>query len=151
MNKVIFLAIGVLATVGQLSAQDRHQQPPSNIQRSFQRDYPEAREPRWSSTNGQWHADFNDRSSHDRGEMVAHYDQGGRHIDSHIPYDRGDVPRAVIQRTESAYPDGTDYYYTRIEQDGGQPLFQVSLNLHGRHRTAYFDEDGHARRYHDRH
>src|SRR5579859_3980550 len=116
MNKVMFLASFVLVAGGQLIAQDMHQHAPAAIQRSFQRDYPEARDPRWNSTNGQWHADFDDHSRYDRGAMVANYDHYGHHIDSHIPYNDNDVPSAVIGRTQRNYPGGRNYTYTRIER-----------------------------------
>ena len=151
MNKVILSVLFVLTLAGQLAAQDRHQQAPAAIQRSFQRDYPEARNPQWSSDHGQWHANFEDHSRYDRGEMVAHYNQYGHHIDSHIPYDRNDVPPVVIHKTERTYPGARDYSYTRIEHPGGQPLFQVSLNLQGRNRTVYLDDNGREKRYNDRH
>lgn len=141
----------ILAFAGSLVAQDRQHQPPRAVQQAFHRNYPEAGDPQWSSSHGQWNADFSDRSRYDRGEMVAHYDHRGRHIDSHIPYDRNDVPPAVIQRTERRHPGGRDYRYTRIESPGQQPLFQVSLNLGGSNKTMYVDENGRERQYHDHH
>jgi hypothetical protein len=151
MNKAMFLPLFVLVSGGQLVAQDMHRHAPASIQRSFQRDYPEARNPQWSSTNGQWHADFDDHSKYDRGQMVAHYDRYGHHIDSHIPYDRNDVPSAIVDRTQRNYPGGSDYTYTRIERPAGQPLFQVSLNLQNKNRTLYVDDNGREQKYHDRH
>jgi hypothetical protein len=152
MYKLAFLAFFTFA-FGQrpLTAQGRQQDVPSGVQRSFHRDYPEARDPRWSSSHSQWHADFNDQSRYDRGAMVAHYDQGGRHLDSHIPYDHNDVPSAVVDRSQSHYPDGRGYTYTRIEQPGARSLFQVNLNLQGRNKTLYMDENGRERKYHDSH
>ena len=151
MNKLMFLALFVLAPGRQLIAQDRHQQAPTTVQRSFQRDYPESHDPQWNSVHGQWHAKFDDHSRYDRGEMVAHYDRYGRHVDSHIRYDRNDVPPAVVERTQRNYPGGRDYTYTRIEHPGIQPLFQVSLNLGGRSRIVYVDDNGRERKYHDNH
>jgi hypothetical protein len=151
MNKVIVFSLLLSATAGQLLAQDGDHHVPSTVQRSFQRDYPEARDPKWSSDHGQWHADFNDHSRYDRGEMVAHYSRNGHHVDSHIPYDRNDVPPAVVERTNQRYPGGRDHNYTRIEHPGGQPLFQVSLNLQGRNRTMYVDENGREKKYYDQH
>jgi len=151
MNKVLFLALIALAGAGPLIAQDRHQQAPSGVQRAFQRDYPDARNPQWGRANGQWHADFTDHSRYDRGEMVAHYDQYGHHVDSHIPYDRNDVPPVVVDRVQKNYPGASNHSYTRIEHPGQQPLFQVSLNLHGANRTTYVDEHGREKKYNDHH
>jgi hypothetical protein len=151
MNKLMFLTLFVLALAGRLIAQNSHQHAPSTVQRSFQKDYPEARNPKWSSVNGQWHANFDDHSQYDRGEMVAHYDRNGHHVDSHIPYDRNDVPPAVVEKAQKNYPGGRDYSYTRIEHPGKQPLFQVSLNLRGSNRTLYVDDHGQEKKYNDHH
>jgi len=146
----MFLALFVLVLGGQLLAQEnRH--APTAVQKSFSRDYPEASDPQWTSTNGQWHADFDDKSQNDRGAMVANYDQSGHHIDSHIPYDRNDVPAAVVGTTEKNYPGGKSYSYTRIERPVGQPLFQVDLNLKNKNKTLYVDESGHEQKYNAHH
>jgi hypothetical protein len=144
---VIFLS---LATGTGLFAQEGDRHVPSSVQHSFQRDYPEARDPHWTQEHGQWHADFEDHSRYDRGEMVAHYDHYGHHIDSHIPYDPNDVPRPVIERTHRHY-HARDYSYERIERPNAQPLFRVSLNLDGGQKTVYMDENGRERMHNDHH
>lgn len=151
MNKVLFFTLISLAAAGQLIAQNSHHHAPAAVQQSFQKDYPEARNPKWSSNNGQWHASFTDHSQYDRGEMVAHYDHSGHHVDSHIPYDRNDVPQAVVEKTKRSYPGAKDDYYTRIEQPGGQALFQVNLHIQGKRRTMYVDDNGRERKYNDHH
>ena len=146
----MFLALFVLVVSGQLMAQDaRH--APEAVQKSFQKDYPGAKDPQWSSTNGQWHAGFTDQSEGDRGEMVSNYDESGNHIDSQIPYDLGDVPAAVVEGTQKNYPGGTNRTYTRIERPDGDPLFQVDMNLKDKNKTAYVDESGHEQKYHAPH
>src|SRR5579872_2464176 len=151
MNKAMFFTLISLAVASQLIAQDSRHRAPAAVQQSFQKDYPEARNPQWSSTNGQWHADFTDHSQSDRGEMVAHYDQSGHHVDSHIPYDRNDVPAPVIEKTQRSYPGARDDNYTRIEHPGGKPLFQVNLHIQGKSRTMYVDDSGKERKYNDHH
>jgi hypothetical protein len=150
MNKRMFLALFVLVVSGQLMAQDaRH--APEAVQKSFQKDYPGAKDPQWSSTNGQWHAGFTDQSEGDRGEMVSNYDESGIHIDSQIPYDLNDVPAAVVGGTQKSYPTGTNYTYTRIERPDGDPLFQVDMNLQNKNKTTYMDESGHEQKYPNHH
>jgi len=151
MNKVLLLALLASVAGGPTIAQDRRQHVPAAVRRSFQRDYPEARDPRWGSTNGHWHSDFDDHSRYDRGEMVANYDRYGHHIDSHIPYEFNDVPTIVVERTRRNYPGGRDFTYTRIERPAGKPLFQVNVNLQDRNRTLYLDEKGREQEYHHRH
>ena len=151
MNKLLFFAFLLLSVGARLYAQEGRDHAPASVQRSFQRDYPEAHDAQWSSTQGQWHANFDDHSRYDRGEMVAHYDQRGRHIDSHIRYDPNDVPSPVVERARRRYPHARDYTYTRIEHPGGQPLFEVHLNLGSQNRTVYMDDHGRERRYDDHH
>ena len=150
MNKVVFLALFAVVVGGQVTAQD-YRHAPASVRRSFGRDYPEARDPQWSSTHGQWHANFDDHGRYSRGEMVANYNQYGRHIDSHIPYDNNDVPSTVVDRTQRNHPGGRDYTYTRIERPAGRSLFQVSLNLQNRNRTLYVVDNGREQQYHDHH
>ena len=151
MKRVIFLSLISLATACQVIAQEGRHHAPSAVRHSFQRDYPEAGNAQWSQNNGQWSASFTDRSPDDRGEMVAHYDRYGSHVDSHIPYDRNDVPQAVVERTRSRYPDARDENYTRIERPRGEALFQVNLHERGRHRRIYMDDNGRERKYYDQH
>jgi len=83
--------------------------------------------------------------------MVAHYDRNGHHLDSHIPYNRNDVPPAVVEKAQKNYPGGRNYNYTRIEHPGQQPLFQISLNLGGSNKTLYVDDHGREKKYNDHH
>jgi hypothetical protein len=150
MLNVMFLVFFVLVVGSEVIAQDnRH--VPAEVQRSFHKDYPEASDPKWSCTNGQWHAAFNDHSQSDRGEMVANYDRSGHHIDSHIPYDQDDTPPPVVYRTQRNYPGASNYSYTRIERPAGNPLFRVDMNLQNKNRTLYEDENGNVQKYDDRH
>jgi hypothetical protein len=146
---------GVLLLAGsqQVLAQHRgdNQDVPRSVQQRFQKDYPDAGNAKWGRSGGEWHADFTDHSRYDRGEMVAHYDRNGHHLDSHIPYDRNDVPTPVIHHMERRYPGASNPSYTRIERPGGQPLFQVSLNLNGHRTNRYVDDQGRERSYQDRH
>jgi len=146
---IVFLAAGSQVALAQHGNDDQH--VPHSIQQRFQKDYPEARDAHWSSSRNEWHADFTDHSRYDRGEMVAHYDRSGRHIDSHIPYDRNDVPSPVVQHVEKRYPGSSDHSYTRIERPGGQPLFQVNMNLNGKRTNKYVDDHGRERPYQDHH
>jgi hypothetical protein len=151
MKKTLFVIFLSLAVGGHLFAQEGDRHVPSTVRHSFQRDYPEARDPQWSSEHGQWHANFQDHSRYDRGEMVAHYDHYGHHIDSHIPYDPNDVPQPVVERTQKHYQGGRGYSYERIERPGAEPLFQVSVDLQGGHKTVFMDENGRERMHNDRH
>jgi len=149
--KKILLGSLILLAGSTMFAQSRDRQAPTRVQKTFQHDYPDARDPHWNNTNGQWHADFNDGSRYDRGEMTAHYDQQGRHIDSHIPYDRNDVPAPVVNRTERRYPGARDYEYTRIERGNNRNFYRVKLRHQGRYRTLYMDDNGRDKQYSDRH
>lgn len=146
---VVLLTTSSLLVMAQRGNED--QQVPRNVQHSFQRDYPKAADTRWSSSGNQYHAEFTDHSPADRGEMVAHYDHEGRHIDSHIPYDRNDVPTPVMHHVERHYPGSSDQYYTRIERPGRRPVFQVSMTFNGRHTNKYVDDHGTEREYQDHH
>jgi hypothetical protein len=140
-------ALLLLLPGGILSAQSSYHQAPSKVQQSFHRDYPGVNDEHWQHTNGKWQAQFTDRGSEDRGEMVAHYDQYGHHVESHIPYDRSDVPAAVSDRAQHKYHGGKDYRYTRVERPGHPDLFQIHVNIGGKTHISYVDENGRDRSY----
>ncbi len=147
MKKTI-IALMLLIPGGLLVAQNGRHRAPEKVQQTFQNEYPDAKRTNWSMSNGQWHADFKDR---DHGEMVAHYNRNGEHIDSHIPFDRQDVPAPVIEKVKSRYHDGRDFRYTKIERRGENNLYQVRVHHHGRERIIYLDDHGEERKYTDRH
>jgi hypothetical protein len=151
MYKLLILLL-LVASLPALAQRDRGDQSvPNTVQHNFKRDYPDAKDTRWSSAGGEWHADFTDHSPQDRGEMVAHYDRTGHHIDSHIPYDRNDVPSPVIHNIEKRYPGASDHSFTRIEKPGTKPVFQVTMNLGGKRTNKYVDDQGRERSYADHH
>jgi hypothetical protein len=151
MKKVLIFLLVVYGQSVHAQRDRGDQQVPRTVQQNFHKQYPDARDTRWSSSGGDWHADFTDHSPADRGEMVAHYDHSGHHIDSHIPYDRNDVPTPVVRHIEQRYPGGSDHSYTRIERPGKQPLFQISLNLNGKRTHKYVDDQGREKNYEDHH
>jgi hypothetical protein len=140
-----------LISSGSLFAQDRRNYAPDQVQQSFHKDYPEANNARWSRKHNQWHAQFNDKSPTDRGEMVAHYNPNGQHIDSHIPYDQNDVPSPVRENVQRKYRGARNFRFTEIEQPSENGFFQVTINLHGKDKNIYMDEQGQERKYNDHH
>lgn len=149
--KVTLLAMLFIAASNLVIAQDSRNNAPPNVRQSFHRDFPAADNPRWSRSNGQWHANFDDRSSDDRGEMVAHYDQTGRYIDAHVPYAQQDVPTVVYERARRRYHRQHGLHFIRIEHPGLGDFFQVRVNVNGRTRTSYYDEQGREKEYSDHH
>ena len=148
--KNAMLTVVIFAAANFANAQEHNRNPPATINQSFHKDYPEAGNATWSHSNNEWHANFNDRSAEDRGEMVAHYDQSGRHIDSHVPYARQDVPAPVYNSARKRYQDDNERY-TRIEHPTKGDFFEVRGRVHGKARTSYYDEQGRERNYDDRH
>ena len=116
---------------------------PPDIQRSFQKEYPHAQNARWNNTNGQWHGSYRDQ--HNR-NVDTYYDRNGQRVDTHVPYDRNDLPSPVRENADRRYHTNYDSY--RIERPNSQPLFQIILQTGG---TQYMDENGKTRRYRDRH
>ena len=148
--KKTMICLYLLMSGSLLFAQYAHVAP-DQVQQSFHKDYPAANNARWSQIHGQWHANFTDQGPNDNGEMIAHYDRNGRHIESHIPYDQNDVPAPVMERLNMKYRGAHHYRFTRIEHSDGNEYFQIRLNSHGRDRTVYMDEQGHERQYDGRH
>ena len=120
----------------------------TQVQLSFQRDYPDARDVRWIQTNDQWHATY--RDSYDRNND-AYYDQYGRRWDTHTDWDRKDLPRNVDDRFNRRYRHDGEYRVVRIERPAYRPLFEIRFQSGTRDRTIYMNEQARRRRYHDRH
>jgi hypothetical protein len=63
---------------------------------------------------------------------------------------RNDIPRDLDSRINRTYHT-RDYRAVRIERPNNPPLFQIRLNVGGRNRTVYMDEQGRNTPYNDRH
>lgn len=128
-------------------AQDTHHRAPERVRQSFSNSFPDARDARWTHSGGHWNATFEDRSSQDRGEMVAHFDDEGRYVDSYIPYAQTDVPQPVAETARRRWPHG-HFHVTMIDHPSRPDLYQVQGEVNGRRRTYYYDEEGHERSRH---
>lgn len=145
--KNIALAI-VCALAGNLAiAQSTHHRAPERVRQSFSRNFPDAGDARWTYSGGHWNAAFEDRSSQDRGEMVAHFDPEGRYVDSDVPYAESDVPQPVAETARKRYSQG-HFHVTMIDRPSRPDLYEVRGQENGRTRTHYYDERGQERSRH---
>jgi hypothetical protein len=148
MKRILLGAL--LLSSASLFAQDDHRQDgdnnrvPDNVQRSFQREYPNAQNPQWQNTNGQWHSTYRDK---DNREAESYYNLDGRRIDTHYSYNNNDLPPRVRERADRRYQ--SNYLAYRVERPNAQPLFQIRIGDNDR--ANYYDENGRKRRYRDRH
>jgi hypothetical protein len=150
MNKLIFSSLLLLTAAG-LSAQGMHShaQAPSTVTESFQKDYPDAKQPQWKQSNGQWNANF--KRTSDNHNVAAYYDGKGQHIDSHVNLHKTDVPAPVVDRVSSKYPGGHVSQYTKIERPNDNEVYQVKVKQHNKSRTVYVDGQGKDQSYRDKH
>jgi hypothetical protein len=147
-NLILFLSI---AFCGNEVLAQGHYYPPQNIQDAYRHDYPGSEKPIWVQINGEWRAQFRDHGPDDLGEMTAYYDRFGHRLDTHIPYDREDVPPVVLDRHRQIFKDGRITGYNRIVGPDEHTVFEIQFNHKGRSRSAYYDEDGRDRQYDDHH
>lgn len=147
----ITLLAALFVVAGEVAVgQDNYRHAPERVRQSFSSNFPDARDARWTHSGNQWSARFDDRSDQDRGEMVAHFDEHGRYIDSHIPYAETDVPQPVYESARRRYHRG-HMQVTMIDHPSRPDVFQVRGRVDGRRRTSYYDEHGRERDYRDRH
>jgi hypothetical protein len=152
MKKTIFSLLLLSSTIA--FAQRRYHDnnrdnntPPSTVQQTFQRENPN-QNANWNYRNNEWHATYKDNNNR---QAETYYDRNGRRRDSHINWDRNEVPRDLDDRINRTYHT-RNYNAVRIERPNSQPLFQISLNLGGgRNRTVYMDEQGRQKQYYDHH
>jgi hypothetical protein len=148
--KYILLALLSFAIGGFAAAQTTHRNAPERVRQAFSHNFPDAADARWSHSGTQWSATFDDRSSEDRGEMVAHFDENGRYIDSHIPYAENDVPQRVYESAKKRYHK-SHVHVTMIDRPSHPDVFEVSGQVDGKRQTTYYDEEGRVHSYNDRH
>ena len=116
------------------------------VQLSFQKDYPNARDVRWIQTNDQWHGHYRDDRNRD---MDVYYDNSGKRYDTHTDWDRRDVPYDVDRKMNRRYSTNGEYKVVRIYRPSYRPLFQISFGA--KSHPVYMDDRGRKRQYDDRH
>jgi hypothetical protein len=130
-------------------SQNEHN-PPDNVSKQFHKEYPQSQSANWNQSKTGWSVDFEDKD-HNNGEATAHFDAGGRHMDTHVPYDNNDVPAPIAERVNKSYPGSDDLEYTRIDRPGESGTYQVNLRQHGTRKTVYMDNKGEKKNYRDKH
>lgn len=147
---MLLSSTAIFAQIGRMN--NEKNQPanhaPSQVQESFQKQHPDARDARWSQTNHEWRANYRDNNRHN---VDVYYDRDGVRKDVHRALDQMDVPRNIKSRINNRYGTNGNYRVARIERDNEQPLYQIKIPTHGRYRTVYMDEQGKNRQYSDRH
>jgi len=124
--------------------------PPKNVSQSFEREYPHSQPSQWTQSSVGWSVSFQD-NDHNNGEAVAYFDGSGRHVDTHIPYDRHDVPATVRNHMHESYGGPDKYDYTRIDHAGEHDVYMTHYKHKKQYKAVYMDNDGHERDYHDNH
>jgi hypothetical protein len=124
--------------------------PPKNVSQSFQKEYPHSQASQWDQSNDEWSVSFKDKD-HDNGEATAYFDASGRHVDTHIPYDKHDVPSSVKNHVQHSYGGWDKYDYTRIDHAGEKSVYKTKVKHKNHEKTIYMDNGGHEREYQDKH
>jgi hypothetical protein len=139
MKKILltFLFGGLLITA---FPQGGHR-PPGSVSQSFRKEYPHSNPSRWTHSGSGWSVEFEDKDN-DNGEVTAHFDSKGRHVDTQIPYDEGDVPAPVKDNLRKLYPGSDNYAYTRIDRAGDKPVYKASFTHRKKHKIKYVDQQG---------
>jgi len=139
--KKIFLVMALsVSSVLVFAQNDTYRRyPPSAVQRSWQRDYPEyynMNNNTWQWQNNRWHTRYMDR---DRNAYTdVYYDKYGRRMSVRHEWNSNDLPVRVRERIRNRYR--TDSYTVyRVERPGRGFYFQISL---GGNRVIYLDERG---------
>jgi hypothetical protein len=127
-----------------------HHTPPKNVSQSFQKEYPQSKPSQWNQSNGGWSVSFKD-NDHNNGEATAYFDASGKYEETHIPYDKQDVPSTVKNHVQSSYGASDKYDYTRIDNPDGKSVYKTQVKHKNQNKTIYLDNDGHEKDYQGRH
>jgi hypothetical protein len=145
MKKILITAFCTLTVFMAISGDGN--QPPRNVRQSFQKEYPNSKSREWIHSGTGWSVNFEDRD-HNYGEVTAHFDSRGRHLDTHIPYASNDVPAPVAEKVRHSYSKYGNYDVTRIDRSGENSVYRLNLRSKTRSKTVYVDEKGEKRSYH---
>jgi hypothetical protein len=148
MKRSLFTMLFGLGVVFGFSQQSN--EPPRNVSQSFQKEYPQSHASQWNQSNTGWSVSFKDKD-HNNGEATAYFDESGRHVDTHIPYDKHDVPSPVKKHMQHGYGTSDNYDYTRIDHYGEKTVYKTQFKHKNREKTIYVDNDGHEKDYQDKH
>jgi hypothetical protein len=125
----------------------REYTPPTAVSEAFHKEYPKSTGVHWTRSASEWRVEFDDKDF-DNGESVALFDAAGRHLETQIPYNEGDVPKDVRENMKKRYPGADDYEYTRIDRPGQKPLYKARFRNKKAYSTTYVDDKGERRDYH---
>ena len=145
--KTVIFSLLLLSSTTLLAQVNRNNDDrrPMAVRRSFERDYPSVTNVQWGLRNGQWEGTYRDNNNR---QVMVHYDRYGRRIDSHIAWDRNEVPQDIDRSVNRRYHANSNYQVFKIERPRSQPLFQIRI---GTRRPIYMDERGRERKYYDHH
>jgi hypothetical protein len=121
--------------------------PPKAVSESFQKEYPHSSPSHWTHSATGWRVEFEDKDF-DNGEVTANFDSRGKHLETQIPYDEGDVPAAVKDNLHKQYPGSDNYAYTRIDRPGNKPIYKATFRHKKKSTTTYVDQQGGKHNYH---
>lgn len=141
MKKIFLMTALCVSSVMVFAQNDNYRRmPPTSVQRSWQRDYPDHnmnQDRNWEWRNNRWHTQYQDRD-HSNRNVDVYYDKNGHRMYSQSAWDRNDLPDRVRERMRNRYR--TDNYTAyRVEKPGGKVYFQLTL---GGGRNVYLDERG---------
>jgi hypothetical protein len=141
-----YLMIFLFGVIASFAFPQAGHHPPKAVSESFQKEYPHSSPSHWTHSTTGWSVEFEDKDF-DNGEVTAHFDSRGRHLETQIPYDDGDVPSAVKDNLHKRYPGSDHYEYTRIDRPGNKPLYKARFMHKKKYTSEYVDQEGGHRNY----
>lgn len=125
--------------IGDNSCMKPSKNQPAKVRASFQRDFPNAVNVRWTKCRGDWTATF-DRLPF---RSTAVYHANGERRDTRTPVRREDVPRRILDIILKRRPDARLDDAIRIEVPNAvKEIFRIKNVLEGKPVYEYYDADG---------
>ena len=144
--KKIFFCLTLLLAGTFLYAQNEHQRRDNNIpepvQQNFKKDHPEVNNSHWSKSNGKYHASY----THDNRKTDSYYDAKGTPLYTRTPWTKKELPSDFDRKIRSRYHT-SKYQVAKIDRPNNQSLFELILNISGKNKTVYTDENGEPVRF----
>lgn len=130
--------------IGDKSCMKPSKNQPAKVRASFQRDYPNALNVRWTKCRGDWTATF----SGSLFRSTAVYHANGDRRDTRTPVNKENIPRKILDEIFKKRPDTRLDEAIKIEMPNVvKEIFRIKNIFEGKTEFEYYDSDGNKVQY----
>jgi hypothetical protein len=112
---------------------------PDKVGESFSKDFPQAKDVTWTTSKGNWTANFKLSLA----RATATYHANGNRLNSSIRLKAGQLPENVWKQVQIRFPNSSkENEALRFERPGTPTQYKLYIKENGKMNTYIFDENG---------